>query len=237
MSLHGARAVFFDLYNTLARFWPPREELQAKACRALGLSVTPQGIAGGYAVADAFMAAENARLPLRQRDPQDVHAFFAEYERLILVGAGVDTDLLLAAQVWEQVRLLPYDLTLFDDVVPSLGHLRSVGLILGLISNINRNGEELCQSLGLGTAIDFVVTSQEVQAEKPHPPIFLAALERGAVEPSLAVHVGDQYISDILGARNVGIHPVMMDRYWQSQEKPDYPVVHSMPDLEKLFIP
>ena len=33
------KAVSFDFYNTLVRFWPPLEEIQQAACHELGLSV------------------------------------------------------------------------------------------------------------------------------------------------------------------------------------------------------
>ncbi|MBI2935721.1 MAG: HAD-IA family hydrolase, partial [Chloroflexi bacterium] len=113
--------------------------------------------------------------------------------------------------------------------------LRAKGLTLGLISNMNQTAEDLLQRLGLSPALDFAVTSAEVKADKPHPAIFLAALEKAGVQPSDAVHVGDQYQSDVLGARNAGIRPVMMDRYRQAHASPDYPVVSSMPELEALL--
>ena len=249
--LHGVRAIFFDLYNTLARFWPPREEVQAQACRDFDIEVTPEGIARGYALADAFMAGENAGgAPLRRRSPEGRAAFFAEYERLVLQGAGVEVGLGLAGQVWERVRQIPYDLALFDDVLPSLERLRSLGLTLGLISNMNREGKELAESLGLAAHVDFVVTSQEVGWEKPNPPIFQAALQKAGVGPDQAAHVGDQYTSDVVGARNVGIQPVLMDRFGtpaagsgralstesgQAVERLDgVPVVRSMEELVGL---
>ncbi|MBI4297348.1 MAG: hypothetical protein HY676_02315 [Chloroflexi bacterium] len=38
------KAVFFDWYNTLARFYPPREEQQVAACRQLGVETSPQAL-------------------------------------------------------------------------------------------------------------------------------------------------------------------------------------------------
>ena len=210
----GIRAVTFDLFDTLARFWPPREQIQAQACSVFGIEVTPEGIDRGYALADAYMAQENAGgVPVRKRSPQDTAAFFAEYERLVLHGAGVEVSHQLAWRVWQEVRKIRYDLALFDDVLPSLQRLKEMGLALGLISNINRTGPDLLQSLGLEGALDSAVTSREVGAEKPHAPIFLAALKRLSVAPAEAVHVGDQYASDIAGALGVGMRAVLIDRY------------------------
>jgi putative hydrolase of the HAD superfamily len=66
--------------------------------------------------------------------------------------------------------------------------------------------------LGIADLVDFTVTSAEVGSEKPQPPIFLKALSRAGVEPGEAIHVGDQYQNDVVGARNVGINPVLLDR-------------------------
>ena len=64
----------------------------------------------------------------------------------------------------------------------------------------------------LSPYLDFKVSSRTVGAEKPHAPIFEAALRESGVEPSDAIHVGDQYDGDVVGARNVGIKPILIDR-------------------------
>ena len=86
------RAVLFDVYGTIAGWTPSRYQLQKQACAAfdLGNAVTPEGILKGYASADAFMTAENASRPLRLRDKKGRDEFFAEYERLVLQGCGID---------------------------------------------------------------------------------------------------------------------------------------------------
>lgn len=232
----GVRAVTFDLFDTLARFWPPREEIQAQACRVLGIEVTHEGIDRGYALADAYMARENAGgLPVRMRSPEATAAFFAEYERLVLHGAGVEVDRATAWQVWQQVRLIRYDLALFDDVIPSLRRLKALGLALGIISNINRTGRDLLDSLGLEGIVDFAITSREAGAEKPHAPIFLAALRQSGTTAAETVHVGDQYASDIVGAEGAGMRPVLIDRYGTAPPVEGVTRVGSLEELAGLF--
>ena len=232
----GVRAVTFDLFDTLARFWPPREQIQAEACHAFGIEVTREGVDRGYALADAYMARENAGgVPVRMRSPEDTAAFFAEYERLVLHGAGVEVSHQLAWQVWQQVRQIRYDLALFDDVVPSLRRLKALGLVLGLISNINRSAQDLLNSLGLEEVVDFAITSREAGAEKPHAPIFLAALRRSGTTAAETVHVGDQYASDIVGALGVGIRPVLIDRYGTAAPVEGVSSIGSLQDLVRLF--
>jgi putative hydrolase of the HAD superfamily len=57
-----------------------------------------------------------------------------------------------------------------------------------------------------------VISGQE-EYEKPHPRIYELALERGGVDPSRALHVGDSPISDYEGAREAGMRAVLLDRW------------------------
>ena len=208
------KAVFFDFYGTLGHFFPPREEIQTEAISSFGFSPTRRGLVEGYASADAFMAEVNASdWPMSQRHGDDRLQFFAEYERLILRGADINADLELASRIWQKVQEIPYGLALFDDCTPVLDMIRQQhNVSIGMISNIGRSGKELTEDMGLTPYLDFTVTSQEVGSNKPHPPIFLAALECAGVEPNEAIHVGDSYLSDVQGARGVGINPVLLDR-------------------------
>ena len=78
------KAVSFDFYNTLVRFWPPLEEIQRAACQKLGLTVQEQDITRGYAVADVFFNRENEDRSLSLRSDEDRLEFFGRYEQLIL---------------------------------------------------------------------------------------------------------------------------------------------------------
>ena len=227
------KAVFLDFYNTLAHFSPMREEVQAQACRSFGIQATPDGLARGYALADAYMDSENAGdVPLARRSPEEQRRFFAEYERLVLQGAGVDVDLPTAARIWDKVRRTPHGLALYDDVLPALDLLRLRELTLGVLSNIDRDMDALSRELGLEPYLDFTVTSGEVGRGKPHPPIFLTALERaGVVEPREVLHVGDSYASDIIGARGVGIHPLLLDRDGTQTHVTDCPRIASLMEV------
>ena len=206
------KAVFFDLYGTLAGFCPSRYEIQSKACAQFGITVTPDGVLYGYAVAAAFMAEKNACLPIRELDSQARIDFFSEYERLVLAGSGVDVSMSRRHEIWLRILEIPYRMQLFEDVLPVLEQLKKHGLALGVISNMNLGGATLTKQIGLSSIIDLAVTSAEIGRAKPHPQIFIAALEQAKAKPEEVVHVGDQIRSDIDGAINVGIWPVMLDR-------------------------
>ncbi len=223
------RAVFFDLYGTLAGFDPPREEIQARAAAKFGLEVTKKGIDAGYHMADEFMTRQNSRKPIRTMNANEQWAFFSNFEQLILKGAGHEVGQVVAGQVWAEVRKQEYRIALFPDVIDGLDRLRSHGLTVSVISNMNTTGERLCDDLGLTGHVDFAITSGEIGFEKPDPRIFEAALARANVTADQAALVGDQLESDIYGAEAVGMRPILMDRY---NGHPDYKQHPRVTDME-----
>ncbi|MBM4405109.1 MAG: HAD-IA family hydrolase [Chloroflexi bacterium] len=228
------KAVFFDLYNTLCRFYPQREQIQIAAAAQFGLRPSPDGIVKGYNAADKFMTEQNAIRHVQKRSEEERDAFFAEYERLILKGAGIEVTAEVAEKVWRKVREAPSELALYDDVLPTLEILDARGLKLGVISNIYRDLQQLCEDLDIAQYMDFVVSSMTAGAEKPHPPIFLAALAKAGVKPHEAMHVGDQYAGDVAGARGVGIRPVLLDRDHLLLEHTDVDRIVSLTELPRL---
>lgn len=228
------KAVFLDFYNTLARFQPAKEELQIIACESVGVYPTLEGILDGYNIADAHMDRENSlAIPLANRSVDQQREFFSRYQQLILQGAGIEVNIDVAAQIWEALTRLPYGLALYGDVLPALEILKSKGITLAILSNINRDLAKLSRELGLGSYIDFIVTSGEVGLGKPHPLIFSVALERAGVESHEAFHVGDSYLSDVKGARSAGIFPLLLTRDENSIEPLDCVCIDSLDKIEE----
>lgn len=222
------KAVFFDLYGTLAGFDPPREQIQAAAASKFGYEVTKEGIDAGYHMADEFMTAQNTTKPLRKMNGNEQWAFFSRFEQLVLQGAGHEVDLHDAGQVWAEVRKQEYKIALFPDVIEGLDRLRTTGLVVSVISNMNISGEELCDEMGLTGHVDFAVTSGETGFEKPDPRIFEAALAKAGVAADEAALIGDQLESDIYGAEAAGLRPILMDRYEGHLDYSEHPRVTDM---------
>ena len=207
------KAVLFDVYGTLAGFDPPREQIQAQALERFGLKVTSSGIDAGYHMADEFMTRQNSTKPVRTMNGNEQWAFFARFEQLVLKGAGHKVDLTHAGEIWSEVRKQEYRIALFPDVIDGLEGLREAGLIVGVVSNMNSTSQRLCDDMGLTGHVDFAVTSGETRVEKPDRRIFEAALVKADVSADEAAFVGDQLESDIFGAEQAGLRPILIDRY------------------------
>ena len=233
------KAVFFDWFNTLAQYEPPREELESQALQEFGIHVSPQKIMPSLLAADRDFFEENAVFPVRERSPEEQAEIYARYQKTILTEAGVnissEPDMLMKIMKRVQELSRGMSFALFDDVLSTLKTLKEQNLTLGLLTNLDSDMKPICRELGLESYVDFIVTSGEVGADKPKPPIFLAALQRAGVNASEAVHVGDQYKLDIIGARGVGITPVLIDRYDLYPEVSDCPRIHSLTELAEYL--
>lgn len=226
------KAVFFDMYNTLVGFKPEREELQQEALRKFGTEVPLNNLRKAYGVADAWWAQKTGERALDSLSDEEKASFFGEYEWTLLRAAGIDVTKEKALQIFTTIREQKYGMEVYEDVIPTLTKLKSRGLILGLITNLGREVTVTCDKIGLTPHFNFLLSSREVGAEKPDPAIFLAALERAGVQPAEAIHVGDQYLSDVKGARGVGIQPLLLDRYGLQEDVKDCPRIESLAEVE-----
>ena len=67
---------------------------------------------------------------------------------------------------------------------------------------------------------------------KPDPLFFQAAIQRANVAPAEVIHIGDQYKSDVQGARGASIYPVLINRTGHSLAPDD---CHQIESLGGLF--
>jgi len=227
------KAIFFDWFNTLARFEPPREELHSQALRKFGIELPPEELIHGLLAADRDWFEENTKSKVETRSREEQFEIGLRYENTVLAEAGVKITKELLPKIAHEVQQLYKGIafTLFDDVLPTFRILKEQSLILGTLTNANNDMVPICAKLGLEPYLDFVITSRDVGADKPESPIFLAALEQAGIKSSEAVHVGDQYKLDVVGARAVGITPILIDRYDLYPEVSDCPRIHSLTEL------
>lgn len=227
------KAVFFDWFNTLAQYYPPREEVHANACGKVGIEVEKERLSPGILLADHYYIDENTRLSIKKRSLQEQMDLYAQMERIVLKEAGVNiTDQVALSIIQEVGKVLSNrDFVLFNDTLAALDLLKQRGLILGIISNIDHDLVPVCQQLGLAPYLDVIVTSRQAGSEKPHPPIFLAAVEQVGVEPSETMYVGDHYGTDVVGAQEVGMKGVLLDRCDLFKEVTSCPRIRALTEL------
>jgi HAD superfamily hydrolase (TIGR01549 family) len=140
--------------------------------------------------------------------------FWLHYLKRKLWAAGLTelqtTDLAPVIQKELLERYKP-EVLILDDVRPTLKKLRGLGYKMGLISNRPNPIESEVKEIGFESYFDFCFTSGDVQVAKPDPKIFEHALYLADSSPNISAYIGDNYYTDIIGAQNAGIYPVLFD--------------------------
>lgn len=101
---------------------------------------------------------------------------------------------------------------LFPETAGILTQLKAWDLELGIISNFDSRLFTVMRGLGIADSFDTVTISSLAQAAKPAPKIFQLALDKHAVDPEEALHVGDSLRDDVEGATKAGLRAVLLDR-------------------------
>ncbi len=225
------KAVFFDFYNTLASYSPPREEIYINASRELGIHVEAKDLFSSLSMADIYYRNENSRSPIDKKSLEEQINFYVEYIDKIIGGAGAQITREQALKILAKIREVKWEFKAYDDALPALEILKKRSLIIGLISNVAQDMESTFAKLGLQPYLNFKVTSAEVGYDKPRPEIFQAALKKAAANPEETIYVGDQYQIDIVGARGVGINAILIDRHDYFTDITDCPRIHSLTQI------
>jgi len=107
--------------------------------------------------------------------------------------------------------LTQYRTNWYDDAEQTLVRLRENGYKLGLISNTHWRWlpETFTE---MHSFFDAITLSYIHGYAKPHPSIFRATLEKVDVEPERCLHVGDDPIADIKGAKQAGMKTAYIRR-------------------------
>ena len=231
------KAIFFDWFNTLAHYSPSREQLESQALKELGFFIDPEVMRQALYLADKGYYEEQARFPIGHRSSAEQLKVHIKYQQTVLQACHIPVDDALVIKLLKRSRELndTIKFVLYDDVIPALEATKKRKVIVGIISNLQTGINSMMLELGIADFVDFTVTSIEVGSEKPLPPIFLKALSRAGVEPNEAIHVGDQYQNDVVGARNVGINPVLLDRDNVYPEIKDCPRIRKLTEIDEYI--
>jgi putative hydrolase of the HAD superfamily len=222
------RAVLLDALGTLLTLEPPAPRLQEALARE-GIEVAPE--AAGRAVA-AEMAFYRANLHLG-RDRSSLAVLRRRCAEVMGAELGAEAQALGPSGL-TRILLASLEFTAFPDAAPALRDLRRLGLRLVVVSNWDCSLREVLGHVGLAPLVHGAVASAELGAAKPDPAPFRHALAMAGVAAEYAWHVGDQVDADVVGARNAGLEPVLVDR-WGSGAPPGVRVIRALTDLPALL--
>ncbi|HSA87165.1 MAG TPA: HAD-IA family hydrolase [Nitrospira sp.] len=228
------RVVFFDAAETLFHVHGSVAEIYLRHAVEYGFSRKPDSlIAIQHAFSRAFREAPPpvfaAVEPSRIKQSERLWWFDIVHHVFYRVGMFERFDEFFdhVFRVFEDHR----SWRLFPETASTLTRLKARNLELGIISNFDTRLFTVMRGLGIADAFDTVTISSLAQAAKPAPQIFHIALEKHAVDPDEAVHIGDSLREDVEGAKKAGLHAVLLDR----DGSQDAVSVWTVKNLEELF--
>ena len=230
------RAVFFDAGLTLIQSELPLAERIAKTAQQHGIHVATEQVESALPTAMSRMMQSHRDDPNIWSSDAKVEQLWREYYVNVFREIGVEGDFdTCAAEIYAQYNR-PGAWTLYPDVLPTLRQLHEQGYIIGVISDWSSSlPAGILLPLGVGPYISFMVVSTVQREAKPGSGLYMEALSRAGVQPEEAVHIGDNYINDILGARAAGIRGVLLDREERHTSPLDCPRISTLLDLPALL--
>ncbi len=223
--LSDFQGVLFDAGDTLITADPPVKEVALRVAGRFFPDLAPSLLSSALATARTFFSQSYVNY-----SPQEGDRLLADMAQAMRAAlremADVDVDFLpFVRQVRDSIRYRP-----FPDVLPTLRHLRAQGKTLAVVSNWDSALPTLLAELGLTEFFAFILSSAEAGVAKPDGKIFKLALQRLGLRPQEVAHIGDSYEIDVLGARSVGITPVLLDRKGQAGRR-DVICISSLAEL------
>lgn len=206
------KTVFFDFGGTLAEPIADPFEVWTSISERVGLQTTRADLEAAVETANAWM------YPAIYDYMGRLEEFWLLYDGRVLDCLGIDdADGRLSAEIQQGFHRVVWN-RVYPESEIVLRKLRDRDCSLGVISNAAEDLNDRLRDLGLIHYFETVTFSQEARANKPDPTVFRLALRRARCAPGAAVHVGNTYEEDVVGARGVGMRPILVDRLG---ERPD----------------
>ena len=207
------KAVFFDFYQTLGVWEESLRPRVQKITDRYGCEIDWER----YETARENLYADASGSDPMTHDLLETMQQIIDSYRGFLMALGVRDY--LDQMTWELLQsehslFAANAATLYEDTIPTLTYLRDAGFKLAIVSNWDTPLDPLTERLGIAEYFDAIVASHDarVRSAKPDPHIFNYTLAAVGVSAEETVHVGDTYQADIIGAKGVGIRPILIDR-------------------------
>lgn len=208
------RVLTFDCAETLIQVrWEP-VELALDSAEAIGLSVDRVEAGSSYRRLLRRGWSEFCELNLT-RDESQTNGFWERLTNVWLTECGVGLEWSQPLITEANRRLFGPESTvfsLFEDTVAALDALSAQGYRMAVLSNWDISLHKALRMFDLTKYFESAIASLEEGVEKPDPRIFEIALERLGTQPHHAVHIGDNPLDDLQGARNAGMRGILVDR-------------------------
>jgi putative hydrolase of the HAD superfamily len=210
----------------------------AELCEKEGFSTTAPALIRAEGVAKlALEQGETLSVAWSHADVPEVRGW-SQTVATMLVGAGLALERVppMLERLWREHQARNLWSLVPQGLAPAIDKMRATGVRAAVVSNSEGFLARILSDLGILGVFDLVIDSGVVGVEKPDPRIFVLALESLGVPPSRALHLGDNYATDVLGARAAGLRVALVDPFGHLEGRhPDVPRVAGAPEVASLI--
>ncbi len=223
------QAVIFDLFGTLAHNFSTQGYGDALVQMASVLSLPAEDFRSAW-----FSTSRERNTGVEQSCEADVEHICRHFE----MTPGEEQIRLAVQARLDYIRLV---MTPQPAAGETLAALRAMGHKVGLISDCTHEIPTVWPETIFAPLIDEAVFSCLAGMRKPDPRIYRLACDRLGVSPEDCLFVGDGGSQELTGAREVGMHPVLIrvdadsdEAHLAKREDWDGPTISSLSDILDL---
>ena len=125
------------------------------------------------------------------------------------------------------------EVVLYEDARPALERLHGRFRLFAV-----SNGNADLAAIGIADYFERALAARDAGMLKPDPRIFALLLEQAGLDAARALHVGDDAVADVEGARRAGVTPVWLNRAgerWSVAASPPPLTVRTLLELAELL--
>ncbi len=198
--------IFFDLDHTLWDFEANSKHAFEKLLRKHQIPVEIDSFLNVYEPINRDYWEQYAK---RQKTKTEV-----KYDRLTDTFKSLNVDVspqMIKVLADEYLYFLKRESILMDGAVEILEYLIDKYRLHILTNGFTEVQTDKLRYSGLTSYFELLITSEETGKLKPHPEVFKYALKKAGTFAHKSYMIGDNFQSDVLGARNVGMHAIHFD--------------------------
>lgn len=128
----------------------------------------------------------------------------------------------------------------FNEVVPGtfeiLDYLKAKNYSLHIITNgFEEVTHRKIEGAKLSNYFSTITSADSVGARKPNPKIFDFALQQAKAEKENSILIGDDWIADVLGAKNYGLDVIFFDVFQEKNDLKDYKKIEALNEIRNFL--
>ena len=132
----------------------------------------------------------------------------------------------------DYLDFLKKEKTLIDGSLDILEYLKDKYRLHILTNGFKEIQQEKMQHAGIASYFEHIISSEETGKLKPHPDVFNHALQTAGAFAHRSFMIGDNFKSDVLGARNTGMHAIHFDPFEQNDV--DFKIIPKVKHLREI---